>query len=95
VVAAGHGARGVTRRRVHLPPERISATRAALTDEARHYLRDVLRLAPGAAVELFDGQGGAWEAEVRAAYVAAGLRSLAGGDRRDGEWSLLAMERGA
>jgi ribosomal protein L11 methyltransferase len=34
------------------------------------------------------------EAEVRAAYVAAGLRPLAGGDRRDGEWSLLAMERG-
>jgi ribosomal protein L11 methyltransferase len=33
------------------------------------------------------------EAEVRAAYVAAGLRPLPGGDRRDGEWSLLAMER--
>jgi ribosomal protein L11 methyltransferase len=33
------------------------------------------------------------EEEVRAAYLATGLRPLPGGDRRQGEWSLLAMER--
>ncbi|MGC4000057.1 MAG: 16S rRNA (uracil(1498)-N(3))-methyltransferase [Anaeromyxobacter sp.] len=55
-------------RRVHLPPERIGAEAAALTPEARHYLRDVLRLAPGAAVELFDGAGGAWRATIDAAF---------------------------
>ena len=33
------------RRRVHLPPERIGEARADLTEAARHYLRDVLRLA--------------------------------------------------
>jgi len=65
------------RRRVHLPPERISATRAELTDEARHYLRDVLRLAPGAMVELFDGRGGAWEA-----VLEPGFTSLAVGAPR-------------
>ena len=66
------------RRRVHLPPARISATRADLTDQARHYLRDVLRLAPGAAVELFDGQGGAWDA-----VVEPGFEALALGPRRE------------
>jgi 16S rRNA (uracil1498-N3)-methyltransferase len=59
----------VIRRRVHLAPERIGQTRAELTDEARHYLRDVLRLAPGAAVELFDGRGGAWEAIIEPGFA--------------------------
>jgi 16S rRNA (uracil1498-N3)-methyltransferase len=54
----------VTVRRVHLPAERIAAGRAALTDEARHYLRDVLRLLPGDAVEVFDGAGAAYDATV-------------------------------
>jgi ribosomal protein L11 methyltransferase len=35
------------------------------------------------------------EDEVRAAYVAAGLAPLPGGDRRQGEWSLLALRRPA
>jgi ribosomal protein L11 methyltransferase len=52
------------------------------------------QLAPGGVV-LLSGILTPQEAEVRAAYVAAGLRPLAGGDRRDGEWSLLAMERPA
>jgi 16S rRNA (uracil1498-N3)-methyltransferase len=68
----------VIRRRVHLPPERIGATRADLTEEARHYLRDVLRLQPGAAVELFDGQGAAWEATIE-----PGFATLAVGARRE------------
>jgi ribosomal protein L11 methyltransferase len=50
------------------------------------------QLAPGGVV-LLSGILAPQEEEVRAAYVAAGLRPLAGGDRRDGEWSLLAMER--
>jgi 16S rRNA (uracil1498-N3)-methyltransferase len=65
-------------RRVHLPPERIGAARAELTGEVRHYLRDVLRLAPGASVELFDGQGGAWEATIEPGFAA-----LAVGTRRE------------
>ncbi len=50
------------------------------------------QLAPGGVV-LLSGILTPQEDEVRAAYAAAGLRPLAGGDRRDGEWSLLAMER--
>jgi len=56
----------VSARRVHLPPERIGAGRAELTPEARHYLCDVLRLEAGAAVELFDGRGHAWDATLGA-----------------------------
>ena len=63
----------MTRRRVHLPPERIGPARAELTEEARHYLRDVLRLAPGAPVELFDGRGGAWEATIEPGFAALAL----------------------
>jgi 16S rRNA (uracil1498-N3)-methyltransferase len=68
----------VIRRRVHLPPERIGATRAELTDEARHYLRDVLRQAPGDPVELFDGRGAAFEA-----VIEPGFAGLAVGRRRE------------
>lgn len=67
-------------RRVHLPPERIGEARAELTAAARHYLRDVLRLAPGDAVELFDGRGAAWEARIGAGFEALelGARRAAG-----------------
>jgi 16S rRNA (uracil1498-N3)-methyltransferase len=68
----------VTRRRVHLPPDRIGEDRAALTEPARHYLRDVLRLVPGDAVELFDGGGAAWEAT-----VGPGFEALLLGARRE------------
>jgi ribosomal protein L11 methyltransferase len=50
------------------------------------------QLAPGGQV-LLSGILTPQEAEVRAAYVAAGLRPVPGGDRREGEWSLLAMEQ--
>lgn len=69
-------------RRVHLPPERIGADRAELTPEARHYLRDVLRLAPGDEVELFDGRGAAWTARIGPGFEAlalSGRREAAGG----------------
>jgi 16S rRNA (uracil1498-N3)-methyltransferase len=41
-----------------------------LADERVHYLRDVLRLAPGAAVDLFNGRDGEW----RSALVAVGKK---------------------
>ncbi|BDG03812.1 16S rRNA (uracil(1498)-N(3))-methyltransferase [Anaeromyxobacter oryzae] len=68
----------MTVRRVHLPPARIAGDRAALTEEARHYLRDVLRLAAGAAIEVFDGAGGAYDAT-----IGPGFEALALGPRRE------------
>ncbi len=50
------------------------------------------KVAPGGVV-LLSGILSPQEGEVRAAYVAAGLTPLAGGDRREGEWSLLALAR--
>jgi ribosomal protein L11 methyltransferase len=52
------------------------------------------QLAPGGVV-LLSGILTPQEEEVRAAYLEAGLVPLPGGDRRDGEWSLLAMTRAA
>lgn len=52
------------------------------------------KLAPGGVV-LLSGILAPQEEEVRRAYRARGLVPLAGGDRREGEWSLLALERPA
>lgn len=52
------------------------------------------KLAPGG-VALLSGILAAQEDEVRRAYRARGLEPLPSGDRRDGEWSLLALERRA
>jgi ribosomal protein L11 methyltransferase len=49
-------------------------------------------LLPGG-VAIVSGILGAQEAEVRAAYLGAGLRPLPARDRRDGEWSQLAFGR--
>ncbi len=51
-------------------------------------------LAPGGVV-LLSGLLAPQEDEVRRAYVARGLAPVPGGDRRQGEWSLLALERPA
>ncbi len=85
----------MTLRRLHLPTARAGEARASLGDDARHYLRDVLRLGPGAAVEVFDGRGGAWEATVLDGFEAVAL-----GDRRAAPpapaavWLLLALAKG-
>jgi 16S rRNA (uracil1498-N3)-methyltransferase len=69
----------VTLRRLHLPPERIDGARGKLGPEARRYLADVLRLAPGAALEVFDGRGGRYAAEIGPGFewVALGPREVA------------------
>ena len=85
----------MTTRRLHLPSARAGEPRAALTDEARHYLRDVLRLGPGAALEVFDGRGDAWEAT-----VLAGFQEVALGAPRPATaaaaavWLLVALAKG-
>jgi 16S rRNA (uracil1498-N3)-methyltransferase len=68
----------VTVRRIHLPPERIEPGRARLTAEARHHLAEVLRLGPGAPVEVFDGMGGRW-----AGRLEHGLETIALGPREE------------
>ena len=85
----------MTARRVRLPPERIEAGRAALTPEARHYLVEVLRLAPGAEVEVFDGRGGRWPGRLDADREALtlGPRAEAGGAALDLAL-LLALAKG-
>ena len=52
------------------------------------------KLAPRGVV-LLSGILASQEDEVLRAYVARGLAPVAGGDRREGEWSLLALERPA
>jgi 16S rRNA (uracil1498-N3)-methyltransferase len=69
----------VTARRVHLPPERIDEEgRGHLTAEARHYLAEVLRLAPGDELEVFDGRGGRYRGRLE-----AGLRTVQLGPREE------------
>lgn len=65
-------------RRIHLAPERIDAGRARLGPEARHHLADVLRLSPGAEVEVFDGQGGRY-----AGRLEEGLETILLGPREE------------
>jgi 16S rRNA (uracil1498-N3)-methyltransferase len=84
----------VSVRRLYLPAESIAEGRASLTPEATHYLRDVLRLDPGAQVELFDGMGGAYPAELE-----AGFASLRVGPRHEARpsldlWLLFALAKG-
>jgi 16S rRNA (uracil1498-N3)-methyltransferase len=63
-------------RRIHIPRERVEPGRAALAPGEAHYLRDVLRLAPGDEVEAFDGEGGR-----HAARIAPGFDALLLGPR--------------
>jgi 16S rRNA (uracil1498-N3)-methyltransferase len=63
----------VTLRRLHLPPERIEGARGLLGPEARRYLETVLRLGPGARLEVFDGRGGRYEAAIEEGFEAVRL----------------------
>jgi 16S rRNA (uracil1498-N3)-methyltransferase len=60
-------------RRIHLAPERIDGARGLLGPEARRYLADVLRLAPGARIEVFDGRGGRYDALIEEGFEAVRL----------------------
>ena len=50
--------------RLFVPDSLAENARIALTPDQAHYLRDVMRLTPGAAVRLFNGRDGAWLAEI-------------------------------
>ena len=64
--------------RLHVDGERMVEDAVVITDEDHHYLTRVLRLGPGDAVTLFDGQGGEAEAElVRVGPRATEARVLA------------------
>jgi len=70
----------VSHRRLFVPRQRIGPGRAQLLASDVHYLRDVLRLALGAELEVFDGEGGAYPA--RLAQEGSGL-ALTLGPRRE------------
>ena len=50
--------------RLYVPGELGAGLTAALEGGQAHYLRDVLRLAPGAAVALFNGRDGEWRGRI-------------------------------
>ncbi len=83
----------MTRRRIHVPPERIEGTTARPDLASLHYLADVLRLEPGSPVEVFDGAGSAWDA----VFTGSELRL---GERRPAPlpgatvWLAFALSRG-
>ncbi|BCX88861.1 16S rRNA (uracil1498-N3)-methyltransferase [Methylomarinovum tepidoasis] len=54
------------RPRLYLPRPLRSDSEIAVTDDRARYLRTVLRLRPGAALVVFNGEGGEFEAEVLA-----------------------------
>lgn len=53
-------------RRIFVPPERLAAGVARLDGEAFHHLIRVLRASIGDVVEVFDGEGHAWEGRISA-----------------------------
>lgn len=79
----------MTRRRILLPAERIEADRGLLDAAARHYLRDVLRLSPGDAVEVFDGRGGRFGGRILAGFDAISLGPREEAPRSPAEVTLL------
>jgi 16S rRNA (uracil1498-N3)-methyltransferase len=52
--------------RLFVSPERVQGARATLDESAHRHLVKVLRLGPGAAIRLFDGQGTEIEARIEA-----------------------------
>jgi 16S rRNA (uracil1498-N3)-methyltransferase len=64
----------VSARRVFVPRERIGEGRARLDPADLHHLRDVLRLGPGAPVEVFDGEGGVHDGRLEGDALVVGPR---------------------
>ncbi len=64
----------MTRRRLHVPAGRIEGTVARPDPASLHYLADVLRLEPGAPVEVFDGAGSSWDATFTGSELRLGER---------------------
>jgi len=83
----------VTRRRVHVPPERIEGTVARPDPASLHYLSDVLRLEPGAEVEVFDGAGSSWTAQFTGSELRLGA-SRAAALPGVTVWLVFALSRG-
>jgi 16S rRNA (uracil1498-N3)-methyltransferase len=79
------------RRRLFVPRERIGPERARLSAADVHYLSHVLRLAPGAELEVFDGRGGAYPA--RLCEEGEGL-ALVLGPRREARGSAARVHLG-
>ena len=67
-------------RRLFIPRHRITSHSAPLAEGERHYLLDVLRLSPGAELEVFDGEGGSYSARL---FVGEGGVGLGLGPRRE------------
>jgi 16S rRNA (uracil1498-N3)-methyltransferase len=69
--------------RFYIPSGIAPGATPELPDEAAHHAVRVLRLGDGAAVELFDGRGGAWQARLKVAgkRVLATLGAYADNDR--------------
>jgi 16S rRNA (uracil1498-N3)-methyltransferase len=83
----------LTRRRLHVPPERIEGAVARPDAASLHYMADVLRLPPGAPLEVFDGAGNAWDASFTGSELRLGERRPA---PRPGAtvWLAFALARG-
>ena len=82
-----------TRRRLHVPPERIEGDLARPDAPSLHYLAEVLRLPPGAAVEVFDGAGNTWQATFTGDALRLGERRPAPGPGAV-VWLAFALARG-
>lgn len=83
----------MTRRRLHVPPDRIEGAVARPDAASLHYMADVLRLPPGAPLEVFDGAGSAWDASFTGSELRLGERRPA---PRPGAtvWLAFALARG-
>ena len=83
----------MTRRRLHVPPDRIEGAVARPDAASLHYMADVLRLPPGAPLEVFDGAGNAWDASFTGSELRLGERRPA---PRPGAtvWLAFALARG-
>ncbi len=52
-------------RRFYLSPDALTAPEPVLTGPDANHIKNVLRLQPGHGIAVFDGQGNAWEANIR------------------------------